>query len=146
MILKKKMTTITEKTIYHRKDFKSKPVMKKEYKELVQFVEQQLLDEERKDKQIQELKRQNLKLIEAVEILNLTIKDQEENLNGECEEAYRQGGKDMLEDVISTRKGSEKVGFEYVDPYEDRSKWTKEKWIEFKNGVPEDMKEFVIIK
>jgi len=120
--------------------------MKKEYKELVQFVEQQLLDEERKDKQIQELKRQNLKLIEAVEILNLTIKDQEENLNGECEEAYRQGGKDMLEDVISTRKGSEKVGFEYVDPYEDRSKWTKEKWIEFKNGVPEDMKEFVIIK
>ena len=95
------MTTLTNKTIYHRKDFKTKPVMKKEYAELVQFVEQQLLDEERKDKQIQELKRQNLKLIEAVEILNQTKKEEKENLHGECEEAYRQGGKDMLEEMTT---------------------------------------------
>ena len=100
------MTTMTTNTVYHRKDFKTKPVMKKEYKELVEFVEQQLLDEERKDKQIQELKRQNLKLIEAVEILNLTIKEQKENLNGECEEAYREGGKDMLEDILNTKQGA----------------------------------------
>tara|TARA_R110000822_G_scaffold108386_2_gene237869 strand:- start:1490 stop:1777 length:288 start_codon:yes stop_codon:yes gene_type:complete len=84
--------------------------MKKEYKELVEFVEQQLLDEERKDKQIQELKRQNLKLIEAVEILNLTIKEQLEawnyNSSIEGEEAYNRGRKDMLDEILNTKQGS----------------------------------------
>ena len=107
---KSKMTTMTTNTVYHRKDFKTKPVMKKEYKELVEFVEQQLLDEERKDKQIQELKRQNLKLIEAVEILNLTIKEQLEawnyNSSIEGEEAYNRGRKDMLDEILNTKQGS----------------------------------------
>ena len=64
------MTTV----VYHRKDFKTKPVMKQEYKELVKFCDDLLIDEERKDKEIIELKRQNLKLIQAVEILNQTVK------------------------------------------------------------------------
>lgn len=64
------MTTI----VNHRKDFKTKPVMKQEYKELVKFCDDLLIDEERKDKEIIELKRQNLKLIQAVEILNQTVK------------------------------------------------------------------------
>tara|TARA_R110002096_G_scaffold5810_1_gene26837 strand:+ start:747 stop:1112 length:366 start_codon:yes stop_codon:yes gene_type:complete len=61
-------------TVYHRKDFKTKPVMKQEYKELVKFCDDLLIDEERKDKEIIELKRQNLKLIQAVDILNKTVK------------------------------------------------------------------------
>lgn len=65
-------------TVYHRKDFKTKPVMKQEYKELVKFCDDLLIDEERKDKEIIELKRQNLKLIQAVEILNQTLKDNEQ--------------------------------------------------------------------
>ena len=89
------MTTMTTDTVYHRKDFKTKPAMKKEYKELVAFIEQQLKDEARKDQEIQELKEQNLKLIQRVDALD-----------GGLEEAYREGGKDMLEDILNTKQGA----------------------------------------
>ena len=85
-------------TVYHRKDFKTKPVMKQEYKELVKFCDDLLIDEERKDKEIIELKRQNLKLIQAVDILNKTVK---QDINEENEEAYREGRKNFMEDMVS---------------------------------------------
>jgi len=61
-------------TVYHRKDFKTKPVMKREYKELVKFCDDLLIDEDKKNKEINELKKQNLKLIQAVDILNQSVK------------------------------------------------------------------------
>ena len=88
------MTTI----VYHRKSFKTKPVMKQEYKELVDFCDGLLIDEERKDKEIIELKKQNLKLIQAVEILNQNLKHDK---NEENEEAYREGRKNFMEDMIT---------------------------------------------
>jgi hypothetical protein len=46
---------------YHRTTFKSKSVMKKEYKDLVKFCDQLLLDEDK-------LKKQNIKLQEEIKI------------------------------------------------------------------------------
>ena len=62
-------------TVYHRKDFKTKPEMKREYKELVKFCDDLLIDEDKKNKEINELKKRNLKLIQAVDILNQTVKE-----------------------------------------------------------------------
>jgi len=72
--------------------------MKQEYKELVDFCDGLLIDEERKDKEIIELKKQNLKLIQAVEILNQNLKHDK---NEENEEAYREGRKNFMEDMIT---------------------------------------------
>jgi hypothetical protein len=81
--------------VYHRPSFKTKPEMKKEYAELVEFIEGQLIDEgeknkelDKKNQEILELKQQNLKLIQAVDILNkqLAEKDKKEESDDEEEE------------------------------------------------------------
>ena len=69
-------------TVYHRKDFKTKPEMKREYKELVKFCDDLLIDEDKKNKEINELKKRNLKLIQAVDILNKTVKSIKDEKNG----------------------------------------------------------------
>jgi hypothetical protein len=67
------MSTITTNEVYHRPSFKPKSVMKKEYSELVKFCDQLLISEHEKDKQILELKQQNMKLAIAVDILNQNL-------------------------------------------------------------------------
>ena len=64
--------------------------MKEEYTELVKFCDELLIDEDIMNKKMNDLKKENLKLIQAVEILNQTIKDN--TLEEECEECDRCGG------------------------------------------------------
>ena len=61
--------------IYHKKSFKPKSIMREEYTELVKFCDGLLIDDFNQTKQINDLKKENLKLIQAVSILNQTIKD-----------------------------------------------------------------------
>ena len=61
--------------IYHKKSFKPKSIMRQEYTELVKFCDGLLIDDFNQTKQINDLKKENLKLIQAVSILNQTIKD-----------------------------------------------------------------------
>ena len=76
---------------YHRRTFKSKPVIKKEYADLVKFCDQLLLGEDK-------LKKEIVKLETAVNILNQQIK---EDRKKDHLEAYRQGQQDFIEDLIS---------------------------------------------
>jgi len=67
------MSNIITNEVYHRPSFKPKSLMKKEYSELVKFCDQLLISEHEKDKQILELKQQNMKLSIAVDILNQNL-------------------------------------------------------------------------
>tara|TARA_R110000751_G_scaffold1414_3_gene5298 strand:+ start:74 stop:376 length:303 start_codon:yes stop_codon:yes gene_type:complete len=83
---------------YHKKSFKPKAVMKEEYTELVKFCDGLLIDDFNQTKQINELKTKNLKLIQAVDILNKTLKEKDNKSNAE---AYREGRKNFMEDMVS---------------------------------------------
>ena len=54
--------------------------MKEEYSELVKFCDGLLIDDFNQTKQINDLKKEKLKLIQAVDILNKTIKDRDDEL------------------------------------------------------------------
>jgi len=66
------------KDTYHKATFKTKNLMKTDYKELVKFCDELLISDFQMNKKINDLKKENLKLIQAVYILNKANKDKDE--------------------------------------------------------------------
>ena len=66
------------KDTYHKKSFKTKNLMKEDYKELVNFCDELLIDEDKMNKKINDLKKENLKLIQTIDILK---KNEEEQMD-----------------------------------------------------------------
>lgn len=82
------MLSNTQNNVKHRSSFKTKSAIKKEYVDLVKFCDELLLGEDK-------LKKEIAKLETAIEILNHTSSVLV------CEDAYREGQKDLIEDLVS---------------------------------------------